>query len=250
VLGAVVGKWNVFALDLKNEPHGAATWGANNPSTDWNRAAEDMAKTLLGRFPHWGGLIFVEGVSNPTVHSRGRDPNPVWWGGSLEGIWDAPIDLGRQDWTKRVVYSPHVYGPDVYDQGFFRDGRFPNNLPGIWQAHFGFAEGVHGQRAVVLGEWGGKYGRGPTGARDKVWADRLGDWVVENCLEDSFYWCLNPNSGDTGGLLEDDWRTPVQPKLDLLRRIQPTPSLLYWAPEGNAVCLTKGEYANSKCRRQ
>jgi endoglucanase len=39
-----------------------------------------------------------------------------------------------------------------------------------------------------------------------------------------FYWALNPNSGDTGGLLEDDWRTPVEAKLALLRRLMPPSS--------------------------
>lgn len=33
----VMGRWNVFALDLKNEPHDPATWGAGNPSYDWNK---------------------------------------------------------------------------------------------------------------------------------------------------------------------------------------------------------------------
>ena len=31
-------RWNVFAVDLQNEPH-ASSW-AKNPSTDWNKAAE------------------------------------------------------------------------------------------------------------------------------------------------------------------------------------------------------------------
>jgi hypothetical protein len=31
------------------------------------------------------------------------------------------------------------------------------------------------------------------------------------------FWCLNPNSGDTGGLLDNDWVTPVQWKLNLLK---------------------------------
>ena len=250
VMDALVEKWNLFAVDIKNEPHGAATWGAGNPGTDWNRAAEDIANRIYGRYPQWHGLAFVEGVSNPTVRSRGRDPNPTWWGGSLEGVWDAPITLARPEWTRRVVYSPHTYGPDVYDHWVFRDwANFPNNMPGIWQAQFGFAEGVQGQRAVVIGEWGGFYGRGPSGWRDRVWADRLGDWMQERCLADNFYWGVNPNSGDTGGLLEDDWTTSVQPKLALLARIQPQPSLLYWTPPGNAVCLTQGAYGNAACAR-
>jgi len=54
-------------------------------------------------------------------------------------------------------------------------------------------------------------------------------------------------SGDTGGLLEDDWSEPVRPKLDLLARLQPEPSLLYWAG-GGQVCLTEGAYANPRCQ--
>ena len=34
---------NVFAADLKNEPHGSATWGGN-ASTDWAAAAERIGK--------------------------------------------------------------------------------------------------------------------------------------------------------------------------------------------------------------
>ncbi len=30
---------------------------------------------------------------------------------------------------------------------------------------------------------------------------------------------LNPNSGDTGGLLEEDWKTPVWDKIRLLERL-------------------------------
>lgn len=234
VMKALEGKWNFAFIDLKNEPHDQATWGNSNRATDWNKAAEELSKALFGRFPQWHGLAFVEGIE---------------WGASIQGMRDFPIDLGRPDWTRRVVYSPHVYGPDVYDQPMFWFG-FPGNLPGVWESRFGFAEALHGQRAVVIGEWGGKYGRGPSRGRDKTWADTLAGWMVENCMEDSFYWAINPDSSDTGGILEDDWVTPVQPKLDLLRRIQPHPSLLYWTPPGNAVCLTEGEYANPKCRRK
>lgn len=39
-----------------------------------------------------------------------------------------------------------------------------------------------------------------------------------------FYWCLNPNSADTGGLLEDDWLTPIPRKINLTNRAQPNPT--------------------------
>jgi hypothetical protein len=32
-----------LGIDLKNEPHGSATWGAGNSATDWNKAAERAA---------------------------------------------------------------------------------------------------------------------------------------------------------------------------------------------------------------
>jgi hypothetical protein len=42
------------------------------------------------------------------------------------------------------------------------------------------------------------------------------DYIHEN--EISFtYWCLNPNSGDTGGLLLDNWRSLHRAKTTVLR---------------------------------
>ena len=43
----------VFAIDIKNEPHGGATWGAGKAATDWNKAAEKIGKHLLGKHPEF-----------------------------------------------------------------------------------------------------------------------------------------------------------------------------------------------------
>ena len=51
----------VSGADLLNEPHGRATWGHNDPSTDWNRAAEDMILHITTQHPDFTGLFFVEG---------------------------------------------------------------------------------------------------------------------------------------------------------------------------------------------
>ena len=48
----------VFAIDIKNEPHGEATWGAGKPATDWDKAAAKIGKHLLTKHPEfkvWGG---------------------------------------------------------------------------------------------------------------------------------------------------------------------------------------------------
>ena len=125
--------------------------------------------------------------------------------------------------------SPHVYGPDVFEQSYFDSADFPENMPAIWEEHWGFLSTVS-ESAVVFGEWGGFYQE-----RDKQWQDALGDYMISKSFTDNFYWSVNPNSADTGGLLHDDWTTPVNAKLQLLERINPDPSL--WIKELGQICL-------------
>jgi len=46
-----------------------------------------------------------------------------------------------------------------------------------------------------------------------------GLWTSRTVPHIFFYRVLNPNSGDTGGLLLDDWQTVHQGKWQLLRRL-------------------------------
>lgn len=235
-------KWNVFALDIKNEPHGHATWGSGDRDTDWNSAAERICKHLIRNHPEYKGLFFIEGVQIPYSESREIDPHHKWWGGDLEGVHDYPIRLGNMAWDKRVVYSPHVYGPDVFLQDFFDHDEFPHNLSNIWKNQWAFAE-YSTNRAIVVGEWGG-YNRG--GTIDRTWHERFAKFLVQNCLEDNFYWCLNPNSGDTGGLLDHDFKTPNLDKLRILRYVQPNPS--QFQLQGDLICVNGGAYSNRNCK--
>jgi len=190
-------QWNVIAADLKNEPHGSATWGDGNPSTDWHLAAQQIGNSVLQTCPRL--LIFVGGISG----------NGGWWGGRLDGIKNNPINL--QDNTK-LVYSPHVYGPNVFMQSYFSDSNFPNNMPDIWNADFGFIKQQNIQ-ALNVGEFGGFYTE-----MDKVWQDAFVEYLVKNKIG-SFYWTLNPESSDTKGILLDDWKTPDNNKLNLLSKL-------------------------------
>src|SRR4051794_19789666 len=58
---------NVIGADLKNEPHGPATWGAGGP-TDWRRAAERAGRAIAAIAPHW--LLVVEGVEGRVAGQR------------------------------------------------------------------------------------------------------------------------------------------------------------------------------------
>jgi endoglucanase len=193
----------VVAADLHNEPHGAATWGDGNPRTDWRMAAERAGNAILGVNPDW--LIVVEGVERV-----GSDA--YWWGGNLSAARDHPIRLAQRD---KLVYSAHDYGPGVYPQSWFAVADYPRNLPAIWRRHWAYlpADGI---APVLVGEFGGRsMGHDPEG----TWQRSLLDFLKASGLSYT-YWSWNPDSGDTGGILEDDWTTIDRTKLDVLSTYQ------------------------------
>lgn len=150
-----------MGIDLKNEPHGKATWGAGKAPTDWNTAAEKAAKAVLAAAPDI--LVFVEGIEDTR---RCTDAPNAWWGGNLAPMKCMPLKIK----SDRLVLSPHVYGPDVHPQPYFEAAHFPDNLPAIWGAHFG--QFIGEDFAVVPGEFGGRYGHAGD-ARDRIWQNAL-----------------------------------------------------------------------------
>jgi endoglucanase len=198
---------NVFAADIKNEPHGVATWGEGKPATDWNKAAERIGNAILDVNPKM--LIVVEGV-------QVVDGINSWWGGNMMGIRKNPIRIKA---TNKLVYSPHVYGPSVAKQPYFEEPTFPTNMEAIWDRDFGFVE-KENSGTLLVGEFGGWMKKEN---KDDVWQQTISAYFAKNNI-DYFYWCVNPNSGDTGGLLDDDWTTPIQPKLDMLKKTSPNPT--------------------------
>ncbi len=198
-----------IGIDLKNEPHGAATWGRNNKDTDWDSAAERAAAAILDANPDI--LIFVEGIQD-NAGDYCEDADNHWWGGNLAPFACAPLNIP----SEKLVFSPHVYGPDVYAQPYFDDSDFPDNLPAIWDAHFGFL----GARGYTLapGEFGGKYGHGGD-PDDKTWQNAIVDYFIDREICNFFYWSWNPNSGDTGGILKDDWISVWTDKVSNLKRL-------------------------------
>ncbi len=190
----------VIGADLHNEPHGPATWGSGDPRTDWRLAAERAGNAILAVNPDW--LIIVEGVER-------TDDQWYWWGGNLSAARTAPVRLVRPD---RLVYSPHDYGPGVYDQPWFRTPDFPANLVPLWTRTWAYLA-LENLAPILVGEFGG---RSVDADREGVWQRTLVDFLTAHGLSFT-YWSLNPNSGDTGGLLLDDWQTVDQAKLQVLR---------------------------------
>jgi endoglucanase len=197
----------VIGADLHNEPNGQATWGDGNPATDWRLAAEKAGNAILAVNSKW--LIIVEGVDH-------YQNDYYWWGGDLAPALKYPVRLSVPG---RLVYSAHDYGPGVYNQNWFHAANFPNNLPGIWDSHWAYLQ-LQNIAPVIMGEFGGRsMGQDTEG----VWQRTLVDYLKAHGISYT-YWAWNANSGDTGGILNDDWTTVNQAKMNILSAYQWPPA--------------------------
>jgi len=134
-----------------------------------------------------------------------------WWGGDLEGVRRWPVRLSR---ANRLVYSPHEYGPGVFAQPWFGKPDTARQLERRWQLGWGF---IAQERIapLLIGEFGGR--RTDLGSDEGRWQRQFLDFLARTGASWT-YWALNPDSGDTGGVLGDDWSTPDANKLALLQR--------------------------------
>jgi aryl-phospho-beta-D-glucosidase BglC (GH1 family) len=133
------------------------------------------------------------------------------WGGNLIGAKEYPV---RLDLRGRLVYSVHEYPESVAPQPWSGDANYPNNLPDVWDRHWGYLvkENI---APVLIGEFGTRY----DSVEDQQWLQTFQSYIQQNKLNWTF-WSLNPNSGDTGGLLLDDWISVHDEKQVILERIQ------------------------------
>jgi aryl-phospho-beta-D-glucosidase BglC (GH1 family) len=215
------GHAHFIGIDIYNEPNGIVRWAAgdansSDPVNFWKDAAEAAAAAVLAANPAL--LIFVQGI-NGNFDGRENSNLPMNWGEDFQPEAYQPLAIPRE----KLVLSPHTYGPDVYVKSSFGAANFPANLPAAWEALFGQFSSSH---AVVIGEWGGRYGSGTGAMQDAVWQDALVDYMIGKGMRSSFYWSYTPNSGDTGGIL-DDTLAVRQDKLALLQRL--------WGTTGTAV---------------
>ncbi|MEM6631135.1 MAG: glycoside hydrolase family 9 protein [Bacteroidota bacterium] len=192
--------------DLNNEPHNGnninVTWGYGDPAYDWAKAAERCAEAIWEVNPNI--VICVEGIQ---MDKSGKN---AWWGGNLADVRDYPLQVSKPD---KLIYSHHEYGPEVHNQPWFQVPEFPTNLDTLWDHRWSF---IHTQNIghLLMGEFGIKE-ENSFGGISKTWISEL---MEKFGGEFSWtFWCMNPNSGDTGGILQDDWTSINDWKMDILR---------------------------------
>lgn len=215
------GNTAVIGADLHNEPHhvqgnptAGACWGCGNPAVDWRLAAQKAGNAILAVNPNW--LIIVEGVDcfgpgGVVEPSQGADC--YWWGGNLAGAQTYPVQLNVPN---RVVYSAHDYPHDVAPQTWFNDPNYPNNMASIWDAHWGYLQ-KNNIAPVLLGEFGTKL----ADTSDKQWFSAITSYLGSGVNGINWtFWCWNPDSGDTEGILNNDWLTVNTAKQAYLNPIE------------------------------
>lgn len=151
----------------------------------------------------------------------------AWWGGNLRGVKDYPIDFGSKSRNSQIVYSPHDYGPSVYNQTWFdKDFTTQTLLDDYWYDTWAY---INDQdiAPLLIGEWGGHM----DGGKNQKWMELLRDYMIDNHINHTF-WCLNPNSGDTGGLLDSSFTVWDDEKYDLFE-----PSLWQTSKTGKYISL-------------
>jgi len=203
----------VIAFDLKNEPHGKASeadhaiWNDSEDQNNWRRVAELAGNVILDNNPN--ALIMIEGIqifpidpeSNDFTSTNDEDYYNSWWGGNLRAVEYYPIDFGSAERNAQIVYSPHDYGPAVYAQPWFEGGfTYESLYNDYWHEAWLYIDEEE-IAPLLIGEWGGFM----TGD-NLTWMTYMRQLIAEYHLNHTF-WCFNANSGDTGGLVLDDFVT-------------------------------------------
>jgi endoglucanase len=200
------GNSTVIGADLHNEPHndGGSTgscWGCGDTARDWRLAAERAGNAILAVNPNW--LIVVEGVDCVSGQCG-------WWGGNLSAAAQYPVRLSD---PSKLVYSAHEYATSVFHQSWFDASSFPANLPALWDSWWGYLI-KQKTTPVLIGEFGSTL----ADPKDATWMKSLLSYLGTGPTGSSFtYWSWNPDSGDTGGILNDDWTTVNQAKQAILQ---------------------------------
>ncbi|MBR4494182.1 MAG: glycoside hydrolase family 5 protein [Clostridiales bacterium] len=227
----------IIAYDLKNEPHGKASepdhaiWNDSEDANNWRYVAQTAGNIILDNNPH--ALIVIEGiqiypidpVANNFTSTNDEDYYNSWWGGNLRAVADYPIDFGSPERNAQVVYSPHDYGPAVYAQPWFEGGfTYESLYEDYWHDAWLYIDEEQ-IAPLLIGEWGGFMS-----GDNLTWMTYMRQLIADYHLNHTF-WCFNANSGDTGGLVLDDFVTWDTEKYNFVREV------LWQDADGNFIGL-------------
>lgn len=156
---------------------------------------------------NWGDGFCTDAVTISQLSLS--DPNPFFKA------------IETKTYHNRVGLGPHVYGPAVTNNTAASSGPALTtrlNLSFGMKNKSGYDGHVY---PVLIGEFGSKF----VDPLDKQTMVDLAAYLLNikqpdsrhNPITNWFYWCWNADSGDTGGLVADDWKTIQWQKLAYLK---------------------------------
>lgn len=234
----ITSPWVMF--DIANEPDSLGLrWEAANGlpgMTDYYLKAMDAISEVIpqqvfmieglgqvGQAINWGlGTITDQTVIALTGIS---DPSPFF------------TQLAAKSYLNNVVMAPHVYGPSIsHDASYSGTALFDKLSRAVGYLNKqGFCVSPDNCHVfpIVVGETGSAL----TDSRDFDFFESFIQYItntgpgndgLHNAIDSVFFWAWNANSGDTHGLVEDDWTAMNYLKVQLLQHLQGlTP---YYAP--------------------
>lgn len=189
-----VNRPNVFAMDIKNEPH-AASWGTNDPNTDFAAFCKRVGDAILQVNPNV--LIGVAGVTRCV------------WSDSVGPALQHPVNLQVPN---KVFYTPHFY--NVY--------RWWPNVD--FKSYMDECVGnvVRAGLPVIIGEWG----YNEADQSDMRWLADFTAYLNSLNFTNCMYWAINENAGENHAILSPQSANVKQFKIDAIKRVTPEASQL------------------------
>ncbi|MBA3237641.1 MAG: cellulase family glycosylhydrolase [Parachlamydiaceae bacterium] len=214
-------------FDLLNEPD---NFGIRWESSGDKPGLEDLYLSSMDALynvdPNF--LFFIEGAGQSGINANwgdgfATDENLIKQGGLSDPnpFFQA---LLHKPYVNQVVISPHVYPPSVTYATKDYVGK------GLWNrlsSSFGYLskEGYEGKKfPIAIGEFGSHF----TDKTDLQSMKDMADYFKlagtandgnHEFMANWFYWSWNANSGDTGGIVADNWIDIQWKKIDYLTQI-------------------------------
>lgn len=228
----------MLGYDLYNEPDShSLTWDGNANGTPLSTGYMNAIQAIYAIDPN--KLIFVEGTAQNALGSNWGDGYATDNATVAQGISNPKnffTQLMGQPYIKQIVIAPHMYGPDGTNNGG-PDHSNPNVAFPAWAKLHGYLLNNYSQVnntnqsgfclngqchvfPIAVGEFGGLFSTSdPYYTQDVATQINIANFMNKLSPNPSwFYWDWNPNSGNTGGILENDWKTIDCNKVNYLKQ--------------------------------
>lgn len=184
-----------------------------------------------------GTLYFIEGTGQLAINTNWGDGyatnNDIIARKGLSNPRPFFARLMRKRYARHVILAPHVYGPAVTTNAADSAGqslvnRLTTSFGSLTKS--GFCADSTGAGSicqtfpVAIGEFGSKL----EDPRDLAWLKTFQAYLLNEGegndnkhapIRNWFWWSWNANSGDTGGLVGDDWMSIQWAKINALNKI-------------------------------